>query len=184
VSAESELGTLPVSAFWRRSLHTRSELGRSAVLRRTHINHVPLRYPLTVPHNRGAPGVLRSHIACPRSPSQSTATALPPHRPRSMPQTCSPRHAARSEQIRPIRPSSAARKSAVGSRWYAQVIKIGECGERARHTPRQRVVEEVSAHPKRTRPLGGSTTPHPQQPCAPTVPAHRTHRMGCPLSTL
>jgi hypothetical protein len=42
VSAESELGTLPVSAFWLRSLHTRSGLGRSAVLRRTHSNHVPV----------------------------------------------------------------------------------------------------------------------------------------------
>ncbi len=49
MSAESELGTLPVSAFWLRKLHTRSGLGRSAVLRRTHGNHVPLRYPRTVP---------------------------------------------------------------------------------------------------------------------------------------
>ena len=55
VSAESELGTLPVSALFLRSLHARSGLGRSAVLRRTHSNHVPLRYPRTVPHARGAP---------------------------------------------------------------------------------------------------------------------------------
>jgi hypothetical protein len=49
VSAESELGTLPVSVLKLRSLHTRSGLGRSAVLRRTHCNDVPLRYPRTVP---------------------------------------------------------------------------------------------------------------------------------------
>jgi hypothetical protein len=49
VSAESQLGTLPVSAFWLRALHTRSGLRRSAVLRRTHSNHVPPRYPRTVP---------------------------------------------------------------------------------------------------------------------------------------
>ena len=55
VSAESELGTLPVSALWLRSLHNRSGLGRSAVLRRTHSNDVPLRYPRTVPMGWGAP---------------------------------------------------------------------------------------------------------------------------------
>jgi hypothetical protein len=42
VSAVSELGTLPVSKFELRSLHTRGGLGRSAVLRRrTHSNNVP-----------------------------------------------------------------------------------------------------------------------------------------------
>jgi hypothetical protein len=45
VSAESELGTLPVSALFLRALHARSGLGRSAVLRRTHSNHVPLTVP-------------------------------------------------------------------------------------------------------------------------------------------
>ena len=49
VSVESQLGTLPVSALLPRSLHTRSGLGRSAVLRRTHSNDVPLWYPRTVP---------------------------------------------------------------------------------------------------------------------------------------
>ncbi len=49
MSAESELGMLPVSVLLLRSLHTRSGLGRSAVLRRTHSNDVPLRYPRTVP---------------------------------------------------------------------------------------------------------------------------------------
>ena len=59
VSAESELGTLPVSSLLLRPLHARSGLGRSAVLRRTHGSDVPLRYPRTVPahctHGRGAP---------------------------------------------------------------------------------------------------------------------------------
>jgi hypothetical protein len=49
VSVKSELGTLPVSVLSLSSLHTRSGLGRSAVQRRTHSNHVPLRYPRTVP---------------------------------------------------------------------------------------------------------------------------------------
>ncbi len=41
VSAESELGTLPVSLLLlRRALHTRSGHGRSVVLRRTHSNDV------------------------------------------------------------------------------------------------------------------------------------------------
>ncbi len=60
--------------------------------------------------------------------------------------------------------------------------KIGERREPARHTPRQRVRAEVSAHPKRTRPLGGAT-PHPLQRCAHTVPAPVPNRMRCPLST-
>jgi hypothetical protein len=91
----------------------------------------------------------------PEVPSESTATALLPHRtaPLDAPDM-RPRHAACSEQSRPIRRTSTGLARAVGSRWYAQVIKIGECGERARHTPRQRVVPEVAAHPKRTRPLG------------------------------
>ncbi len=45
VSAESELGTLPFSTFEQRPLQNRSGLGRSAVLRRTQSNHVPLPVP-------------------------------------------------------------------------------------------------------------------------------------------
>jgi hypothetical protein len=45
VSAESQLGTLPVSLLPPRYLHTRSGLGRSAALRRTHSSHVPLTVP-------------------------------------------------------------------------------------------------------------------------------------------
>ncbi len=159
MSAESELGTLPVSSFLLSQLHTRSGLGRSAVLRRTHSNHVPLQYPRTVPHREGVPLEYSSVTSRARVPSESTATALLPHCPRSMPPTCTPRHAARSEQSRPIRPSSAARAARRGQ---AQCFKLGERGERARHTHRQRIVVEVAAHPKRTRPLGGAT-PHPQQ---------------------
>jgi hypothetical protein len=111
----------------------------------------------------------------PRVPSESTATALLPHRPRSMPPTCIPPtcRAARSRAHRsdPPRPHV---KTPLARRGHAQSIKIGERRERARHTPRQRIVAEVAAHPKRTRPLGGAT-PHPQQPCAPTAPAHRAH---------
>ena len=102
-----------------------------------------------------------------------------------MPPTCIPRHAARSEQSRPIRPilGRTRKQTPLARRGHSQVCKIDERRERARHTPRQRVVAKVAAHPKRTRPLGG-TTPHPQQRCAPTVPAHRTHRSGAsPLST-
>jgi hypothetical protein len=40
MSAESELGTLPFSLLLLRALHTRSGLGRSAVLRRTHSSDV------------------------------------------------------------------------------------------------------------------------------------------------
>jgi hypothetical protein len=54
-SAESQLGTLPVSAFWLRMLHTRSGLGRSAVLRRTHSDHVALTVPAHRTHGMGCP---------------------------------------------------------------------------------------------------------------------------------
>ncbi len=55
VSAESELGTLPVSTFWLRMLHTRGGLGRSAVLRHTHSNHVPLSVPAQRSLRMGCP---------------------------------------------------------------------------------------------------------------------------------
>ncbi len=71
VSAENELGTLPVSLLSLRSLHTRSGLGRSAVLRRTHGNHVPLPYPRTVPHRMGCPLSTPQSRGVPRVPSES-----------------------------------------------------------------------------------------------------------------
>jgi hypothetical protein len=115
-------------------------------------------------------------------PSESTATALRPppsplDAPNMHPPTC---RAARSRADRSD-PTLAARAQApLARRGHAQCIKLGERGERARHTPRQRVVVEVAAHPERTRPLGGPT-PHPLQRCAPTVPAHRTPSGGVPL---
>ncbi len=173
VSAESELGTLPVSAFWLRSLHTRSGLGPSAVLRRTHSSDAPLRYPRTVPIG-GVPLEYSSVTSRAKGPlwehCNSPAAAPPPlDAPDMHPPTC---RAARSRADRsdPPRPHA---QMPLARRGHAQSIKIGERGERARHAPIQFIVLEVSAHPKRTWPLGG-TTPHPQQRCAPTVPAHRT----------
>jgi hypothetical protein len=69
MSAESKLGTLPVSALWLRSLHTRGGLGRSAVLRRTHSNDVPpLQYPCTVPAPAAWPLTLARYEGYPLSP--------------------------------------------------------------------------------------------------------------------
>ncbi len=89
VSAESELGKLPFSLLLLRCLHTRSGLGRSAVLRRTHGSDVPLRYPRSVPTQR-VPLEYSSVTSRATVPSESTAMALLPHRPRSMPPTCQP----------------------------------------------------------------------------------------------
>ncbi len=122
VSADSQLGTLPCSLFKLRSLHTRSGLGRSAVLRRIHSIHVPLPYPRTVPITRGAPWVLLSHRACPRT-ALSTATALLPSRRARCPIHASPGIAAHSEQCRPIRPSSAARANAIGKKRTHTVLQ-------------------------------------------------------------
>ncbi len=175
VSAESELGTLPFSALLLSQLHTRSGLGRSAVLRRTHSNHVPLRYPRTVPIEMVAQWVLLSHIACPRSPLRA------PQRPccRTAPARC-PRHAARSEQSRPIRPNiSRTRKR----HWQEGATHRNERLVSAEIELGTLPVSLLLLRPLHTRSgLGrsGGATPHPQQPCAPTVPAHRTHGRGWP----
>ena len=105
----------------------------------------------------------------PEVPSESTATALLPHCPLDALDMHSPLPRARSSADRSDT-SSAARANAVGRRGYAQKCKICERREPARHTPCQRVLPEVAAHPERTRPLSG-TTPHPQQRCALPVPA-------------
>ena len=125
MSAESELGTLPVSVFELRALHTRSGLGRSApyyaaptAMMCLHGTRAP--YPWD-----GVPlEVLLSPIACPRSPSESTATALLPHRPRSMPKTCIPRHAA-PLGAEPTDPTLLGRKraSAVGKKGARTVLQ-------------------------------------------------------------
>ena len=61
---------------------------------------IPLRYPRTVPHRMGCPLSTPQSQRVPEVPDGSAATALPQlrHRPRSMPQPCTHRHAARSEQ--------------------------------------------------------------------------------------
>jgi hypothetical protein len=74
-----------------------------------------------------------------------------------------PRARSRPDRSGPPRPHA---QAPLARRGRAQVFKLGERGEQARHTPRQRVVAEVAAEPKRTRPLGGAT-PHPQKRCAP-----------------
>ena len=68
MSAESKLGTLPVSAFRLRSLHTRGGLGRSAVLRRTNSNDVPLQYPCPVPAPAAWPLTLARYEGVPLEP--------------------------------------------------------------------------------------------------------------------
>jgi hypothetical protein len=55
VSAESELGTLPVSVLWLRSLHNRSGLARSAPCYAEPTAQCPLRYPRTVPASSAWP---------------------------------------------------------------------------------------------------------------------------------
>ncbi len=68
MSAESELGTLPVSLLLLRCLHTpEADSAARAVLRRTHSNHVPLRYPRTVPIG-GVPLEYSSVTWCAKGP--------------------------------------------------------------------------------------------------------------------
>jgi hypothetical protein len=116
VSAESELGTLPVSLLLQRKLHIRSGLGRCGGA----TSHPQQPCAPTVPahrtHGRGCPLSTPSSHRVQGSALRAPQQALLSHRPRSMLPTCIPRHAARSEQSRPIRPFSAARASAVGSR--------------------------------------------------------------------
>ena len=68
MSAESELGTLPVSLIEERPLHTQGGLGRSAVLRRTTSNDVPLQYPCPVPAPAAWPRTLARYEGYPLSP--------------------------------------------------------------------------------------------------------------------
>jgi hypothetical protein len=112
MSAESELGKLPVSLLLLSSLHTEADSARSAVLRRTHSNDVPLQYPRTVPVG-GLP--LENSLVTSRARGPILRVPQQPCSPRSMPPTCIPRHAVRSEQSRPIRPTSAARANAIGN---------------------------------------------------------------------
>jgi hypothetical protein len=185
MSAESELGTLPVSAFSLRWLHTRSGLGRSAVvLRRTHRYDAPLSVPAhrtpwdTVPLDY--PVVTRRA----RVPSERTATspaAAPPpldaprHAPPDMPHARS-----RADRSDPSPPHA---QLPVARRGHAQPCKIDEHGERARQTPRQLIVVKGAAHPKRTRPLRRYYAAPAATMCLLRYPRTVPHGMGYPLST-
>jgi len=179
VSAESELGTLPVSELLLRFLHTQSGLGRSSCTTPhpqqrctpygTHALYpwdgVPREYSLVTSRAEGSPL---------RVPQQ----ALLPHRPRSMPQTCHPRHAARSEQSRPIRPSSAARASAGG--------KQGGTHRSARLVSAESELGTLpfsafwlrNLHTRSGLGRSGGTTPHPQQPLCPSYGTRVPYPMG------
>jgi hypothetical protein len=90
--AESELGKLPFNLLLLTLLHTRSGLGRSAVLRRTHSNDVPLRYPRTVPIG-GLPlenSLVTSRARGPilRVPQQPCCRTVPFDAPDMHPPTC------------------------------------------------------------------------------------------------
>jgi hypothetical protein len=178
VSAESQLGTLPVSALWLRNLHARSGLGRSAVLRRTHSNDVPLRYPRTVPIGRGTPCVLRGHIAGQGSPLR--VPQQPCCRPAPLDAPDMPRARSRADRSDPPRPHA---QTPLARRGHAQCTKIDERGERARHTPSQLIVEEVSAHPERTRPLGRCYAAPTATMCPYGTRALNPTGWECPLST-
>ncbi len=119
LSAESELGTLPFSVFLLRYLHTRSGLGparryydaptATMCFNGTRAQYpwdgVPLEYSVVT--SRACP---RSPLRLPQRPSCRTAPAR-------WPQTCIPRHAARSEQSRLIRPLlGRTRANAVGKK--------------------------------------------------------------------
>ena len=81
-------------------------------------------------------------------------------------------------------PTSAARaQTPLARRGHAQVLKIDERGEPARHTPRQRIVAEVSAHPKRTRPLGRCYAAPTATMCPYGTRAPYSIGWGGPLST-
>jgi hypothetical protein len=119
-----------------------------------------------------------------RVPSESTATALLPHRPHSMPQTCTPQHAAhtrsRADRSDPPRPHAQKRRWQQGGTHSCPRLMSAE--SQLGTLP----VSVLLLRSLRTRSgLGrsGGTTPHPLQQCAPTVPAHCTHREGCALST-
>ena len=150
VSAESELGTLPVRILLSRSLHTRGGSGCSGVLRRTHGSDVPLTVPAHRTHRRGCPLSTPQSHGVQGSPLRAPQEALLPQHPGSMPPTCIPRHAARSEQSRPIRPSSAARAARRGTHSCTRLVSAeSELGK----LPVSLLLLRPLHTPKRTRPL-------------------------------
>jgi hypothetical protein len=169
MSVESELGTLPFSSLLLRPLHTRKRtrpLGGStphpqqpcAPFGTRALYPIGWGGPLSTPYSHRVPEV----------PYESTATALRPHRPRSMPLDMHPPtcRAARSSADRsdPPRPHV---QAPLARRGNAQVRKLCERRERARHTPSQQVRAKVAAHTRSGLGRSGGATPHPHQPCAP-----------------
>ncbi len=124
VSAESELGTLPVSSLLLRSLHTRSALGRSAPYYAAPTATM-CPYGARPPYPIGRTPLEYSSVTSrARVPSESTATSPAAAPPRlDAPQHASPDMPRCSEQSRPIRPSSAARASAAGNKGALTVVK-------------------------------------------------------------
>jgi hypothetical protein len=112
-------------------------------------------------------------MVCPRPPLRVPQQALLPHRPPQCPRHASPDMPRCSEQSRPIRQQGATHRF---SRLVSADSELGTL-------PVSSLLLR-SLHTQSGLGRSGGATPHPQQPCAPTVPAHRTHGMGCPLSTL
>jgi hypothetical protein len=150
----------------------------------------PYDYPRTVPMGWGAPlstpyshRVQGSPLRAPQRPCCRTAPArCPRHASPDMPRARS--RAGRSDTPRPQAHTPVARSG------HAQVRKIGERGERARHTPIQLIVLEGTAHPKRTpryyaAPTAtmcpyGTREPYPWEGCPLSTPySHRVQ--GSPL---
>jgi hypothetical protein len=175
VSAESELGTLPVSAFELRVLHTRSRLGGTS----PHPQHRMCPYGTRARYPWDAVPLECSVVTSrARVPSESSATALLPHRPARCirhvaPPTCRAL-GAEPDRSDPPRPHAQTLWQEAG---HAHCCKIGERGERARQTSRQRIVVEAPAHPKPTRPLGryyaAPTASNVPLPYPRTVPIRR-----------
>jgi hypothetical protein len=119
MNAESQLGTLPFSALKPSQLHTRSGLGRSAALRRTRSNHVPVRYPraLTTPSKTPLSVPLQCSLVT--SSAKSTEKALLLHRPHDAPNMhrrlcCSSRARSRADRSDPPRPHAQAPLARMG----------------------------------------------------------------------
>jgi hypothetical protein len=179
MSAESELGKLPVSALLLRPLHTRSGLGRSAVLRRTHSNDVPLQYPRIVPVGR-VPlenSLVTSRARGPilRVPQQPCCRTVPFDAPDMHPSTC------RALGAEPTDPTLLGRTRK--RPWQEEGTHSDSRLMSAESELGKLPVSAFWPRPLDSRsglgPLGG-TTPHPQQRCAPTVPTHCTHRRAAP----
>ena len=175
MSAESELGTLPVSALKPSQLHTRSGLGRSAALRRTHRNDVPVRYPQALTTPSKTPLSVPLHCSLVTSSAKSTEKALLPHRPHDAPNMhrrlcCSSRARSRADRSDPHRPHAQMPLARMGG--THSCVRLMSAESELGTLPVS-VLLLRSLHTRSGLGRSGGTTPHPQQPCAPTVPAHR-----------